>query len=1493
MTLLDPNAIAFHGMSIHMLHSSKHKLCDQKSTEVFISFIVNRYNNNKKSHDGEIYKSQPIRNWEPKNNSKFYRRVYYSQRMIRTGFLQWLNAENTAGDSSFHSSVIHSVCFLYRMVKENNTNQKVQQQWELFALTTEDGWRMVKPFADFKFPNQIVARLVYCKISSSESKSLAGHRDSSTETYREEYSLKEHEIDSIWRIFKTIHSHFKLGSSLYNPEYKLSAFDNPKNKRSIEMGVGKIIIGGNLTFPQHEEILEHFSRIANGEKTYCIRNKKKEEEEDDSSWRYLENIQPVEQELVAKLENALLVLVWHYYKNQALDGQLTFVHRYFKDFYHSCEFTLKYAGEEVNWNYRPSLKEIMENLRRLYGSSCNSADFACRFNQTRMKYNRKNTLYSLREFFHGELRHNHKTYFYVDGMWLQVKAGHLAVLQRSFYELLKGHLVEPSSTCALTKPWFANKEWIMFSLENIEEATKMDTEVVKNALQALEKQTFSFIDSRDKVQCPYPTRCLIENHSYGAKFTKTIQKNWEALKIILNEKQGQKVTEKDLEALFKKEKQKYAQQLMALLKNSYPVLVKEPLGRVKKAAILRQDGTPSITDLSAINFNQQTIKDNRPQLQELLSQKKESGEPLTQEDIVSVLPKKSKRHAKAVYQAFQKPTSPKKDSLYGSRYIVQGPISNNEEMNQQVWEFLRQQHDNYRHVLEEEGYNRLFLNEENFLVCDQVYAGKKERVELFDIMRWNSEELFLYHVKETFGQKTGEACKQIRNSAALIKSALDVGDYAILRRLYDQTTSEATSPFRQSLKQKLEALPEGPNDTKPSDRLVNLFRKERGKIIFVYAFIDDSKKERLLKDEQNPQYEFNPADFSTCVAGEDVEKVVTLLKKKGYLDRYNRLHDSFLILTKEQFQEEMKDVGESDKVYKLLYSKASQFDSLVAKVELLHTWNFLQERGFGFKICQIPRSPSYNDLTESPPIVDLGAEWETIPDVPVKAFIYEKQTYYLSDKSYTAEKAIGILFRLDPDKYNSKEVRLKIASLFSDHWGSEQLKRYLQHLKENSNNQTTFKAIFSEKSKKLTPLEIDEIKEGFLLCFIHPNFSIGRLELETVSSCLNVKLVLLPQNSAGKVITDKPKIFNPNGRSTRIFTLQGSSYSSAEFQAEERGKSFIEREVIDDRLLYSNYLDEQQQVDLIFGPCHTIGLVNQGLDCFFNAFFQLIFHSPLLRFFLNPDNLMLNSDGRDKEFQSFLTELALDYSLNSQASSNESDRLFSATYSSEDMRNFFDFAKNSQEDPGEVITKMSRYYDLSPIQSQFKRIRTVNLSEKVLTNKMADENEFTVVGENGKCEIDSSDYNLILLPDPHAKTFQELINAMFTQKAVNAEWSFIHKDEVFKVETWKEQLEVVDLKEVLFFVINRFSKRPDKDLSPIPTDQLKDIEIAGFNYSLNGFIEHKGSTLDGGHYISYCLTENGWMQFDDAKKPTEFHENTVIARAANAYILCYKKQEEK
>ncbi|WP_162180755.1 ubiquitin carboxyl-terminal hydrolase [Neochlamydia sp. EPS4] len=1438
---------------------------------------------------------------------------------------------------------------MVKKIKVENTTQKVKQAWELFALTTNDGWQVVKSYADFQAPIKWALRVMDPKLTSTETKSLAGHQDSSTETYHQEYALKEHETATVWHYFKGFGTHFKLGSSLYNPEYKLSAFTQPKSKKglkkekvskiSVDVGVGRIIIGSSMTMQQHIEILKHLACISRGDDTYRSEENKQVKEEDDTAFRYLENIQNVEEALVPTLNNALLILVWEYYKNKQPIGELYFVHRYYKDFYRSGEFTLMYEKEnKISYQYRPSLNEILETLRFLFGQIATFEEFATKFSRVKLKFNRKNPYFALKEFIHGEMRYKGNVFFRIDGLWLQIKADHLAVLQRAFYILIDKHLIDtkdPQASGQLGKPWLAKKEWATFTAELALEKTEVQEKQLKNYLEELCKREFCFINEKGVVIYPTPTRCLLENEGMPANFTKAVSKNWEGLSLLLTDKKDRKEVLKpqELGVFFsKKNSEEYAKDLFKLLQKKYPVLSRLS-GNAKKICILREDGTPTLSDLSAFIFKGINLKNNKKAIGKLLTEKMKNNHACEINDFKERLNIKE-RFAKAIFKELSKPIPMPEQKLYGSRYLMQGPLPAYFEASEPLIDFLNEQHNNYKLVLQEEGYNRLYLETPGFLVCDQVYAGKREKVELFDLLKFgkDEEDLYLYHVKEGFAQPTRIACAQIREAAINVLNAR-VGKAEMLRKLYYQVIDvKDASPFRQKLKKSFKALPLVENENDPSDRFVQLFKRDLNKICFVYAFIDSAEgAERFLIDEKNPGYEFRKEDFDKLSSQKSSSstKLYKFLKSQEYLDKYGRVGDKFLRLIKEEFCAEMLEGGWSHKiagkVYERVHQQLSQFDSMVAKIELLHLEEFLKLKGFGFKICQIPRSANID--VSKPGFFQWSSlsqkKWRAA-SLPLDAsFKYEDQVYHRSEKAINLLGVLASLFELSMEQVNEKELRLKMCKLFLKKKSADRkiFLDYFSKLSEKFKNKSKTEINSFSLSPKLNLLlqnksqnfekSFEEIFTSYLDSLIYSTFLLEHEELELVAMLLDRKIVFLAQNREKIVNSRKPlKVINLNGKQRVIYIQEGLLYYPCQSPEKTHATSDIESDIDSDSLeeisaenseeKYSLSLTQERQSEIL-SNLGSVGIINVNNDCFFISAMQLLFHTPLLLHLVDEKNLEnkknLKKLGKKtlnaQQLRGLLLEMALEYGIESDscASNLNSERDAMVTFSRQKMRTLLGFSTNGQEDAAEAIVKTCEHYNMASWNSTFTRSRQVNLAKKKSVKGKKIEN-YSKINAKDKIENFEETFILPLTISDKTENLQDMINELFCSHKENAELTFVQNGKVYIVNNYREQLNIVNMKEIIFFQIMRFQPAEDGNgfIKVVKSINInKQIKIGQQKYTLKGFIVHKGDTKNTGHYLAYCLTSKGWQLFEDGKKPQRLDEDEILNEAKEGYIFYYHK----
>ncbi|XP_072157579.1 uncharacterized protein [Bemisia tabaci] len=86
-------------------------------------------------------------------------------------------------------------------------------------------------------------------------------------------------------------------------------------------------------------------------------------------------------------------------------------------------------------------------------------------------------------------------------------------------------------------------------------------------------------------------------------------------------------------------------------------------------------------------------------------------------------------------------------------------------------------------------YNQSYLYEKGFIVLDTILPLG---IESCDLIKYDDNSVYLYHVKKTLGQSTREACSQILNAAEMIRGAITLSQGSessnYLERLWREIT---------------------------------------------------------------------------------------------------------------------------------------------------------------------------------------------------------------------------------------------------------------------------------------------------------------------------------------------------------------------------------------------------------------------------------------------------------------------------------------------------------------------------------------------------------------------------------------------------------------------------------------------------------------------------------------------------------------------------------
>jgi hypothetical protein len=103
-----------------------------------------------------------------------------------------------------------------------------------------------------------------------------------------------------------------------------------------------------------------------------------------------------------------------------------------------------------------------------------------------------------------------------------------------------------------------------------------------------------------------------------------------------------------------------------------------------------------------------------------------------------------------------------------------------------------------------------------------------EGIELFDLLRYDGENLYIIQVKDGLGASTRDACSQLRNSSRLIEESVKTSECAKLREYHSRLSISGTA-YAQTEKFKAQMRAVG-----TADDFVNLFKSK--KRVYVLAF---------------------------------------------------------------------------------------------------------------------------------------------------------------------------------------------------------------------------------------------------------------------------------------------------------------------------------------------------------------------------------------------------------------------------------------------------------------------------------------------------------------------------------------------------------------------------------------------------------------------------------------------------------------------------------
>lgn len=159
---------------------------------------------------------------------------------------------------------------------------------------------------------------------------------------------------------------------------------------------------------------------------------------------------------------------------------------------------------------------------------------------------------------------------------------------------------------------------------------------------------------------------------------------------------------------------------------------------------------------------------------------------------------------------------------------------------------------NWKIGLSENGYNQEYIGQNDTIVLDRVTP---DNIEVCDVLSWDKEHLYFYHVKSGFSNTTRDLCEQINISARRLQHDKKT-DFKFAKKLYAWLKQKAKSEdeYFKTIGMQTNQYTE--------EFFTSLFKKKH---VFVLAVADKSKPGRNLQT--------NIKDFGSCIAKFSVEKL--------------------------------------------------------------------------------------------------------------------------------------------------------------------------------------------------------------------------------------------------------------------------------------------------------------------------------------------------------------------------------------------------------------------------------------------------------------------------------------------------------------------------------------------------------------------------------------------------------------------------------------------
>lgn len=456
-----------------------------------VEFIIERYNLETENKLKKI--NFPVSKWRKIDTKQFNLLAYYNFTKTSNRISKMLKKLDVEIEQSTDTSFLF---ILFRVHKSYN---------QIFALSSNKGYKAVQPYSDYTFPRKIALRLLDPDQRSKEtSKLIIGSVLTSTEILRGNTSFDPNALHKIYTEFR---ASLKKTASLHQfPWFQQKGGKSPTKPVELEIKEGGIRINKDLPFGAYPSILDHLAKIFHGEKTFQysfpVPTKRKPEQDAKAAFEFLDYFIPVSSErhftLEKHLKRELATIL-----NQGGSFDWTFVHPHINDYFKANDFRVRYVKEQggpvhVDWqDYRKSFSEILTLLRSIPYLKLKNSDLERELEKIHFGF--KNGIswndVPLLACLSGQVRiaidGTNKTYFKMNNKWYEISSNLLSRVDIEFRKLLLNCRIKQDQEGFLTHPWQSKPQNL--TLTKISKKLKLKKD---DSLETLFTQSVSFVSEQ-------------------------------------------------------------------------------------------------------------------------------------------------------------------------------------------------------------------------------------------------------------------------------------------------------------------------------------------------------------------------------------------------------------------------------------------------------------------------------------------------------------------------------------------------------------------------------------------------------------------------------------------------------------------------------------------------------------------------------------------------------------------------------------------------------------------------------------------------------------------------------------------------------------------------------------------------------------------------------------------------------------------------------------